>query len=91
MKRRDVIGTIYVLHFDRKFHHTLHYIGWTERDRIEDRLREHSNGSGARILDGLRLAEIGYRLACTFVGTRRDERRMKRQRNHKRFCKVCSP
>lgn len=85
-----MVGTIYVLHFDRPLTHARHYIGWTERDDLDARLDEHRAGRGARIVEALVAAGIGFRVAATYLGTRHDERRMKRQKHGGRFCPECA-
>jgi len=85
--RRAVVGTVYLLHFDRPFGHARHYQGWSER--LEPRLVEHRTGKGAKLLAAVHAAGIGWQLARTWEGTRALERRLKRQGGGARRCPLC--
>ena len=95
--RSNIIGIIYVIHFDSplsfnrkgKKVEVKHYIGWTEGE-LSSRLDKHLSGQGAKILAALKQRSIGWKVTSTFVGTRNDERTIKRQKNNKRFCSDCS-
>lgn len=80
-------GTIYLLHFERPYKHARHYMGWTTD--LEARLERHRQGSGARLLAVIADAGIGWELARTWVGTRYDERRLKRWGGKTRLCPIC--
>jgi len=65
---RSPVGTVYLLHFDRPYRHARHYLGWaTDPDA---RLTRHAAGEGARLLEVVHAAGIGWTLARTWVGTR---------------------
>ena len=57
------IGTIYVLHFDRTYKHARHYTGWTTD--LTQRLNEHRQGHGARLITVITSSGIGFQLART--------------------------
>lgn len=80
-------GTIYLLHFDRPLAHARHYIGWTED--LERRLEKHARDGGAAIVRAAINEGIGIVLAATFVGTKRDEGRLKDRGGARRICPVC--
>ena len=89
-------GTVYLLHFDRPYGPgggangrgtARHYIGWT-RD-LAGRLAEHAQGRGARLLEVVREAGIGWRLARTWEGGRDRERQLKNQGGASRCCPEC--
>lgn len=80
------VGTIYLLHFDRPLAHARHYLGWT-RD-LEARLARHRTNSRPKLMQAVREAGIGFRLARTWTGTRARERQLK-QRGHARQCPIC--
>jgi predicted GIY-YIG superfamily endonuclease len=84
---RARVGTVYLLHFDRRYRHAGHYTGWSAN--LELRLEEHAAGYGARLLAVLRDAGIGWRLARTWAGTRNTERALKRQGGAARRCPLC--
>lgn len=68
MKRENVPGTVYLLHFDQPYRHARHYTGWTSD--LESRLADHRDGRGARLMSVIREAGIGFSLARTWDGTR---------------------
>lgn len=80
-------GTVYLLHFDRPYRHARHYCGWTAD--LAARLAAHQAGRGARLLEVVTAAGIGYRLARTWPGDRGRERRIKRQGGLSRCCPLC--
>jgi predicted GIY-YIG superfamily endonuclease len=80
-------GVVYLLHFDRPYAHAGHYTGWTAD--LHQRLAEHANGRGARLLAVTRAAGIGWQLARTWPGTRHTERALKRQGGASRRCPLC--
>lgn len=87
MTRRAVVGTVYLLHFDAPFRHARHYCGWTAD--LANRLRDHHDGRGAKLLAAVNAAGIEWQLARTWKGTRALERRLKRQGGASRRCPLC--
>ena len=81
------IGTIYLLHFDQPYRHARHYLGWT--DNLEQRLAQHTQGQGARLLAVIQALGIGWTLARTWTGTRTRERALKNQGGASRRCPDC--
>jgi predicted GIY-YIG superfamily endonuclease len=81
-------GTVYLLHFERPYKHAAHYIGWTAGE-LEERLRAHQSGTGARLLEVVTNAGITFELARTWEGSRRVERVKKRQGGAGRCCPIC--
>lgn len=82
-------GTVYLLHFDRPYRHARHYTGWT--DNLDRRLSEHHAGRGARLLEVVHAAGIGWTVARTWTGSRARERQLKRQGGASRRCPLCAP
>jgi hypothetical protein len=82
-----VIGTVYLLHFDRPYKHARHYIGWA--DDLGKRLAVHGTKHGARLLAVLRAEGIGWQLARTWPGDRNRERQIKTQGGASRVCPLC--
>jgi predicted GIY-YIG superfamily endonuclease len=79
---------VYLLHFDRRYQHAGHYLGYSPN--IPARLREHAAGGGARLTQVVKAAGIGWTVARTWPGaTRRDERRLKRRGSSRRHCPIC--
>jgi predicted GIY-YIG superfamily endonuclease len=84
----SLIGTVYLLHFDRPLAHARHYTGWSAN--LPLRLAEHRAGHGARLTEVVAGAGIGWRLARTWPNTTRaDERRLKKQGGASRRCPLC--
>jgi predicted GIY-YIG superfamily endonuclease len=82
------IGTVYLLHFDRPYQHARHYLGWALD--LNTRLADHNAGRGARLLQVVHTAGIGWTLARTWTGaTRNRERQLKRQGGASRCCPLC--
>jgi predicted GIY-YIG superfamily endonuclease len=81
------IGVVYLVHFTEPYRHARHYTGWTAD--LESRLAEHQAGRGARLLQVITQAGIGWTLARTWQGTRDRERQLKRQGGASRRCPIC--
>jgi hypothetical protein len=60
---------------------------WTED--LPARLKDHSCGRGARLMEVITAAGIGFALARTWPGSRALERRLKRRGGHARLCPIC--
>jgi predicted GIY-YIG superfamily endonuclease len=82
------VGTVYLIHFETRLHHAGHYVGWTGR-RLRLRLDKHAAGQGARLMEVIRDAGIGWRLARTWRGDRALERKIKRRHEAPRLCPIC--
>lgn len=82
------LGIVYLLHFDHPYQHARHYTGWTE-DLLE-RLDRHARGCGARLMNVISQAGIGFVLVRTCEGTRDTERAIKNQGGAVRYCPLCT-
>ena len=87
MSRDDNEGTIYLLHFERRYGHAGHYLGWAKH--LDKRLAHHGKASGARLMQVVREAGIDWQLARTWKGGRDRERRLKNQGGKSRMCPLC--
>jgi hypothetical protein len=56
-------GTTYLIHFDRRYRHAGHYLGWTTD--LDARLEAHRTGRGARLMEVVTGAGITWHLART--------------------------
>jgi hypothetical protein len=88
------VGTIYLIHFDKPIGNldnpraqAHHYLGWTTD--LPSRLDRHSIGRGSAIMRAVMNSGVGWKVVKTWPGTRDDERRMKNQKNSKRYCPSC--
>ena len=67
---------IYLIHFTEPYRHAAHYLGYS--DDIPARLAAHAAGRGARLMEVITQAGIGWQLARTWPGKgRTEERRLK--------------
>jgi hypothetical protein len=89
-----LVGVIYLLHFDRPIGDVTnprgfagHYTGWTLD--LPARLIDHAAGRGARLMEVVGEAGIGWQLARIWPGTRARERSLKRSGGAARRCPVC--
>jgi len=91
-------STIYLLHFEPpyrapigetgRFKSAAHYLGSCEGDPAA-RLLEHLTGKGSPLVRAAVRAGCNVTIAATWPGGRVDERRVKRQHNHRRRCPIC--
>jgi hypothetical protein len=89
-----LVGVIYLLHFDRPIGDmgnprgfASHYTGWTLD--LAARLAAHAAGRGARLMEVVADAGIGWQLARVWAGPRARERSLKRSGGAARRCPVC--
>ena len=87
MSRKKNDGTIYLLHFDRPYRHATHYLGWGRH--LDKRLAHHGTAHGARLMEVVKDAGIGWTLARTWKGDRNRERQLKNQGGKSRMCPLC--
>lgn len=80
--------TVYLLHFNRPYRHARHYIGFTTN--LDKRITDHLCGMGARLMEVITGAGIEWKLARTWQGDRRLERRLKEWHNAALLCPLCS-
>jgi predicted GIY-YIG superfamily endonuclease len=87
---------VYLLHFNEPYHHARHYLG--SANDLNERIRQHEAGTGARLTQVIREHEIGFTLARTlrqaqgklWDGGRNEERKLKRRHNSPKLCPICS-
>jgi hypothetical protein len=82
------LGVCYTLCFHRPYKHARHYVGWTED--LLDRLARHASGHGARLVEVITQAGIGFTLVRICEGTRSTERAIKNAGGAVRYCPVCT-
>jgi predicted GIY-YIG superfamily endonuclease len=80
---------VYLLHFDQPFGHAKHYRGVALDGDVERRCGEHASGRGARLMEVIGQAGIGFVLARTWPGGRKRERQLKTQGGASRQCPIC--
>jgi predicted GIY-YIG superfamily endonuclease len=78
---------IYVLHFDEKYKHAGHYLGYT--NNVERRMQQHRSGHSVPLMDAVNAAGIPWMLAATFKGDKAMEKALRHRKNTPRFCPQC--
>jgi hypothetical protein len=96
MKKKEGAGTVYLLHFDRPYgpgggangRGTAGHYLWAKN--LEQRLAQHEAGTGARLMQVVKDAGIGWRLARTWKeGGLARESQLKKQGGRSRMCPEC--
>ena len=83
------MGFVYILHFDKPYKHARHYIGYAE-ESVEDRIETHKKGQGARLMEVIVKAGIGFTVAKVYSDVDRHfERRLKNKGGAARNCPLC--
>ena len=84
-----VTKKVYLLHFNRKYKRVRHYMG--SAVDVMERVAKHKSGRNgcARLMEVVHDAGITFRVARTWDGDRKLERRLKNQKNHSRLCPIC--
>lgn len=80
---------VYLIHFDRPYMHAQHYLGYSHN--FDARMERHHAGRGSRLLDVIQKAGIGWKVVRIWQpGSPRVEAELKRYKNNKRLCPICS-
>src|SRR5262249_28135431 len=82
------MSTVYLIHFNRSYHHAKHYLGYSEN--LDKRITDHLCGQGARLMEVVTEAKIEWKVVRTWKGDRKLERRLKNHKNALRLCPICS-
>jgi len=94
-------GTVYLLCFSRPYTGTpsqpgkrpqvvSHYLGIAPVS-LKARLAAHRAGNGARLIQVITAAGIGWELARTWPPAPGFERRLKNRKNARKMCPLCTP
>jgi hypothetical protein len=82
---------VYLLHFDRPYHHARHYMGFT--DDLGTRIALHKAPTGRshhRLMQVIHAAGIGFVVSRIWPdGDRALERLLKRRKGAPRLCPLC--
>jgi hypothetical protein len=84
---------VYLVHFQRRYKHAQHYLGFCESDDVRTRMERHTVGRGARLLAAVSGASIAMRVARLWRGRKADrtfERKLKNSCRLAKLCPVCS-
>ncbi|OJW08019.1 MAG: hypothetical protein BGO49_20735 [Planctomycetales bacterium 71-10] len=87
-RRKAPTGHVYLIHFQTRYRHAGHYLGFATD--LEQRLDQHRAGRGARLLEVVGGAGIGWKVVRVWAGDRAFERTLKRRKKApKRLCPIC--
>ncbi len=79
---------VYLLHFERPYKHARHYLGYTQD--VTARLQRHQAGTGARLMEVITAAGIGWHVAKVWPdGTPELERALKLWHSGVKLCPTC--
>jgi hypothetical protein len=83
---------VYLIHFHRSYAHARHYVGFVDGgpDRLAERIERHRRGDGARLMEVVTEAGIGWDVVRTWDGGRDLERKLKNRHGAGRFCPCCN-
>ena len=80
---------VYLIHFERKYRHCLHYIGCTIDLEWRMRLHRTSKRKGAKLLRALIVNGIGFEVVRTWDGGYELEKKLKSWKKSSLLCPVC--
>jgi len=79
---------VYLIHFETPYHHARHYIGYSPN--IEERIKKHRAGNGARLMEVVNEAKIAWRVAFIWPNADRAfERKLKDRHGAGKLCPIC--
>ena len=79
---------VYLIHFEERYKHAGHYLGYSAD--LEGRIRAHRLSRGARLLQVVNEAGIGWEVARVWEDGGRDlEQALKALHNAPRLCPIC--
>lgn len=81
------MGTVYLIHFENKYYHAQHYLGYTVK--LKARMKHHEAGSGSRLLRAVTQAGIAWAIVRTWDGDGNLERRLKNWKKARQLCPTC--
>jgi predicted GIY-YIG superfamily endonuclease len=81
---------VYLIHFDQKFHHAGHYLGFSKH--LWFRIITHRANNGAKLLKAINEAGISWNVVRTWtVSSQELERQLKNWKNSPKLCPICNP
>lgn len=86
-RKPKIIEKCYLIHFQRPLHRARHYLGTTKD--ISQRMYVHEFRPDARLMMAVKRNGIEWELVRTWLGGRKLEMELKRQKNSPRFCPLC--
>lgn len=79
-----------LIHFDQKYHHAGHYLGFSKH--LWFRIIMHRANTGAKLLREVNKAGIDWSVVRTWsVDSQAFERELKKRKNNPSLCPICHP
>ena len=83
---------LYIIHFNRSFHHARHYIGIAQD--AKKRLKRHKAGDGSRLVRAVIYTDIKIRMNVIgefedFSTAHQAEKVLKKKHSTKKYCPIC--
>jgi len=79
----------YLLHFEQRYAHAQHYLGFAERS-VQRRITRHRKGLGSPLMAAVVATKIGFVVSRIWPeNSRTDERRLKRRGSASHLCPIC--
>ncbi len=81
---------VYLIHFEEKYKHAQHYIGFSKDKLFQSRLEHHLKGSGSRLLRAVNKAGIKWSVVKTWPDEDGNfERKLKNRKKSSCLCPTC--
>src|SRR5689334_92812 len=81
---------VYLLHFEERYHHAGHYLGYSSN--LVARIQAHREGRGARWMEVVVEVGINWRVVRVWPdGGYELERALKSRHNGSKLCPLCNP
>lgn len=82
---------VYLIHFNKKFKHAKHYIGFCKDGRLKERMFHHKNGTGSKLMKAVSKAKINWKVVRVWDNEDGNfERKLKNMKNSKKLCPICN-
>jgi predicted GIY-YIG superfamily endonuclease len=79
---------VYLIHFEEKFKHAQHYLGYA--DNIQNRINRHKSSRGATLIKFVLAAGIKINLVRVWQDKDREfERKLKNRSHIPKLCPIC--
>jgi predicted GIY-YIG superfamily endonuclease len=82
------VAGCYLIHFNERYRHAGHYLGYA--DDIRARVRKHRQGNGSRLMQVIANAGISWEVVRIWEGATRTNERQMKGHSSTRLCPVCN-
>jgi hypothetical protein len=84
-------SNVYLIHIEPAYKHAAHYIGYTTRNDVDERIEEHRTGRGAVLCRAAVNAGSELKLARVWLGVPRKYENRLKGRSARPLCPICNP